>query len=277
MKFSKKVYLILSILMCIFILSGCVSKNKTEPSKGDMDKEELIIGMELAYPPFETIDEKGNPAGLSVEMAEELGKYVGKKVKIENMAFNGLIPALQTKKIDLIISSMTITNERLESIDFSKPYARINLALLINKNSPVNNIKDLNVKGRKVAVKKGTTGHSYAEANLKNAEIMVFDKESACVLEVVQGKADAFIYDQLTIHKNWKQYPQATKVNLQPFENKSQEWGIGMRKDNPELKEKINAFIDSFKAKGGFDKLADKHLKDEKETFKEMGIPFFFD
>lgn len=277
MKFSKKVYLILSILMCIFILSGCVSKNKTEPSKGDMDKEELIIGMELAYPPFETIDEKGNPAGLSVEMSEELGKYVGKKVKIENMAFNGLIPALQTKKIDLIISSMTITNERLESIDFSKPYARINLALLINKNSPVNNIKDLNVKGRKVAVKKGTTGHSYAEANLKNAEIMVFDKESACVLEVVQGKADAFIYDQLTIHKNWKQYPQATKVNLQPFENKSQEWGIGMRKDNPELKEKINAFIDSFKAKGGFDKLADKHLKDEKETFKEMGIPFFFD
>lgn len=172
---------------------------------------------------------------------------------------------------------MSITEERLKSIDFSKPYARINLALLINKNSPVNNIKDLNVKGRKVAVKKGTTGHSYAEANLKNAEIMVFDKESACVLEVVQGKADAFIYDQLTVHKNWKQYPQATKVNLQPFEDKSQEWGIGMRKDNPELKEKINAFIDDFKSKGGFDKLADKHLKDEKETFKEMGIPFFFD
>lgn len=277
MKKSKSLYLFVSILMVVSIIAGCTSKNKTEPTKKDADKEELVIGMELAYPPFETTDEKGNPAGLSVEMSEELGKYLGKKVKIENMAFNGLIPALQTKKIDLIISSMSITEERLKSIDFSKPYARINLAILINKNSPVNNIQDLNVKGRKVAVKKGTTGHSYAEANLKNAEIMVFDKESACVLEVVQGKADAFIYDQLTVHKNWKQYPQATKVNLQPFEDKSQEWGIGMRKENPELKEKINAFIDDFKSKGGFDKLADKHLKDEKETFKEMGIPFFFD
>ncbi|SHJ14700.1 amino acid ABC transporter substrate-binding protein, PAAT family [Clostridium amylolyticum] len=277
MKKTKILYLFASILMVVFIMAGCASNNKPVPSKGDGDKEELVIGMELAYPPFETTDEKGNPTGLSVEMSEELGKYLGKKVKIENMAFNGLIPALQTKKIDLIISSMSITEERLKSIDFSKPYARINLALLINKNSPVNSIQDLNVKGRKVAVKKGTTGHSYAEANLKNAEIMVFDKESACVLEVVQGKADAFIYDQLTVHKNWKQYPQATKVNLQPFEDKSQEWGIGMRKENPELKEKINAFIDDFKSKGGFDKLADKHLKDEKETFKEMGIPFFFD
>lgn len=277
MKKSKILYLFTSILMVVFIMAGCASNNKPVPSKGDGDKEELVIGMELAYPPFETADEKGNPTGLSVEMSEELGKYLGKKVKIENMAFNGLIPALQTKKIDLIISSMSITEERLKSIDFSKPYARINLALLINKNSSVNNIQDLNVKGKKVAVKKGTTGHSYAEANLKNAEIMVFDKESACVLEVVQGKADAFIYDQLTVHKNWKQYPQATKVNLQPFEDKSQEWGIGMRKENPELKEKINAFIDDFKSKGGFDKLADKHLKDEKETFKEMGIPFFFD
>lgn len=277
MKKTKILYLFASILMVVFIMAGCASNNKPVPSNGDGDKEELVIGMELAYPPFETTDEKGNPTGLSVEMSEELGKYLGKKVKIENMAFNGLIPALQTKKIDLIISSMSITEERLKSIDFSKPYARINLALLINKNSPVNSIQDLNVKGRKVAVKKGTTGHSYAEANLKNAEIMVFDKESACVLEVVQGKADAFIYDQLTVHKNWKQYPQATKVNLQPFEDKSQEWGIGMRKENPELKEKINAFIDDFKSKGGFDKLADKHLKDEKETFKEMGIPFFFD
>lgn len=98
MKKSKSLYLFVSILMVVSLIAGCTSKNKAEPTKKDADKEELVIGMELAYPPFETTDEKGNPTGLSVEMSEELGKYLGKKVKIENMAFNGLIPALQTKK-----------------------------------------------------------------------------------------------------------------------------------------------------------------------------------
>ncbi len=74
------------------------------------------------------------------------------------------------------------------------PYAQSSLAILANKNSEIESIKDLNVAGKKVAVKKGSTGHIYAKDNLPNAEILVFDKEAACVIEVVQGKADGFIY-----------------------------------------------------------------------------------
>lgn len=262
------------LMITAFALTGCSKKNTAAVQS---DKKELVVGMELAYPPFEMTDQKGNPTGISVDLAYALGKYLGRDVRIENMAYNGLIPSLMTGKIDIILSSMTITEERKESIDFSDPYAKAYLSLLINKNSPIQKFEDLNVEGRKIAVKKGTTGHIYAEKNLPNCEIMVFDKESACVLEVVQGKADAFMYDQMTIYKNWKQNPDTTKALLKPFQKDLEYWGIGLRKDDTELRDQINAFLKEYKENGGFDELSMKYLAEQKKTFDELGIPFFFD
>ena len=240
--------------------------------------KKLVVGMELAYPPFEMTDTANNPTGLSVDFAKALGLKLGREVVIENMAWAGLIPALETGKIDLIISSMTITDERQKTIDFSDPYAMANLALLIAKNSTVKSYADLDQPGRKLAVKKGSTGHSYAVAHLKNANnIMVFDKESACVLEVVQGKVDAFTYDQLTIFRNWQENKDKTNVNLAPYQETPEYWGVGIKKGNDALKSDVNAFIKEFRATGGFNKLADTYLTDEKKTFDELKIPFFFD
>src|SRR3954463_9893873 len=136
---------------------GCSSK------PGD----KLRVGMELAYPPFEMTDEKGEPKGVSVDLARELGKFLGKEVQIQNTSFDGLIPALKTGKIDLIISSMTATAERAQSIDFSDPYLKTGLCLLVAKNSPIQSITDLDQPGKTVAVKQGTTGHNYATRNLQ--------------------------------------------------------------------------------------------------------------
>ncbi|MDA3834169.1 MAG: transporter substrate-binding domain-containing protein, partial [Spirochaetales bacterium] len=110
--------------------------------------DELVVAMELQYPPFEMSDTQGNPAGISVEIAKALGKYLGRPVAIENTAWTGLIPALQTGKADIIISSMTINEERKKVVDFSDPYIRSGLTLLIAQNSPVQNFEDLNQKGR---------------------------------------------------------------------------------------------------------------------------------
>lgn len=264
---------LLLALMLTISLVGCSSVGD---KKEDKENKELVIGMELAYPPFETTDEKGNPSGMSVDLAKDLGEYLGRTVRIENMAYAGLIPSLQSKKIDVILSSMTISEERLEVIDFSDAYSNAYLTLLINKDSPVNEVKDLNLKGRKVAIKKGTIAQVYAEKFLPEAEVLLFDKETACVLEVVQGKADAFIYDQMTIFKNWQQYPNETRANLTPFEEEPQEWAMGVRKEDKELKEQINAFIKEYKENGGFEKLSDKYLSDIKEEFKSRDIPFFF-
>jgi polar amino acid transport system substrate-binding protein len=229
--------------------------------------------MELAYPPFEMTDTAGKPDGVSVQLAKEMGKALGRPVEIRNMAFDGLIPALKTGKIDIIISSMTATAERAKSIDFSDPYLTTGLCLLLGKSVTASTIADLDKPGRTIAVKKGTTGHSYTASHIKNASILVLDKEAAAVLEVVQGKADAFIYDQMSTYQNYQRNKETTRAILTPFQTES--WAVGIRKGNDELKGKINRFLAEFRRSGGFDRLGDRYLKEEKEAFRRLGFPFF--
>jgi len=234
----------------------------------------LVVGMELAYPPFEMTDQQGRPSGVSVDLAHALGQSLDRPVQIENIEFNGLIPSLQTHKIDLIISSMTETPERAKAIAFSDPYLTTGLCLLVNKNSPVQSIADLDQPGRTVVVKVGTTGHVYAQARIKRAHILVLDKEDACVLEVAQGKADAFIYDQISTYENWSRNPSATRAILKPFQTET--WAIGLRQDDTNLLAQVNQFLKAFKARGGFGQLGDRYLKEQKEAFQKLGYPFYF-
>lgn len=234
----------------------------------------LRVGMELSYPPFEMTDPQGRPTGVSVKLAEALGRHLGREVVIENMAFDGLIPALKTGKIDCIVSSMTATPERSRSIAFSDPYLKTGLALLVGRGSPVQTATDLDIPGRRIAVKKGTTGHQFASTTLKRARLLVLDKESAAVLEVVQGKADAFIYDSLSVYQNHKRHPDTTRGLLQPFREET--WAVGMRPGDTHLRDEVNAFLKQFRADGGFESLGDEFLSEEKAAFKAQGIPFYF-
>lgn len=234
----------------------------------------LRIGMEMAYPPFEMTDEQGQPTGVSVEMARALGASLGRPVELQNIAFDGLIPSLKTGKIDLIISSMTANEERAKSIAFSDPYLTTGLGLLIPKDSLLDRVSALDAKGRKIAVKKGTTGHLYAMTHIKNAQVLVFDKESAAVLEVGQGKADAFLYDQMSVFQNAKKNPAKLRGVLTPFQTES--WAIGLRKGDDALRLQVNAFLAQFRKEGGFEKLGDKYLKEQKAAFAAQGIPFLF-
>jgi polar amino acid transport system substrate-binding protein len=234
----------------------------------------LRIGMELGYPPFEMRDDKGQPAGVSVDIATALGASLGRSVDIQNLPFDGLIPALRTGKIDLILSSMTSTEERARAIDFSEPYLRTGLCLLVGKATDIQSAADLDRTGRTVAVKKGTTGHLYASKNFKNAKVLVLDKEGSAVLEVVQGKADAFVYDQMSVYSHWRRNEAATRAVLTPFQGES--WAIGLRKGSDDLRAKVNAFLKSYRDSGGFEKLGDKWLPEQKSEFRRLGIPFFF-
>jgi polar amino acid transport system substrate-binding protein len=249
----------------LLILVGCSQSSGGKP---------LIIGMELNYPPFEMIDEQGRPAGVSVEMAQALGQRLGRPVEIENIPFAGLIPALKTGKIDLIISSMTATTERGESIDFSEPYLRTGLCLLVNKQSGIQGIDQADSPSNTIAVKQGTTGQLYGQAHLKRSRLLALDKEDACVLEVVQNKAQAFIFDQMSIYKHWQRHRDTTEALLKPFQE--EHWAIGIRKGNEQLKNQVNAFLSGFRTGGGFERLGEKYLKEQKEAFQQMGIPFYF-
>lgn len=253
-----------AFLALLCLASGCAQKSH----------DQLIVGMELAYPPFEMTDPQGRPAGVSVDLANALGQFLGRKVEIQNIPFAGLIPSLQTGKIDLIISSMTATAERAKSISFSDPYLKTGLCLLVGKNSPIQSIQDADQPGKTIAVKRGTTGHVFAADKIKQARLLVLDQEDACVLEVIQGKADAFIYDQISTYENWRRNQETTRPILKPFQEES--WAIGLRQGDDALLKQVNQFLKDYQARGGFDELGVRYLKDQKEAFRKLGYPFYF-
>jgi polar amino acid transport system substrate-binding protein len=228
--------------------------------------------MDLSYPPFEMQDKAGNPDGVGVRLAEALAAHLGRPLKIVPMEFSGLIPALKTGNIDLILSSMTATDERRKSIDFSTPYAFTGLALLVRKDSPIQSIEDLKQHGRTITAKTATTGETWAIQNLPNAKRVVFEDQAACVEEVSQGRADAFIYDQLSIYKYAGERKATTRGLLKPFVEES--WALGIAKGNDALRDQVNAFIEEFRKQDGFGKLGDRYLSEEKKFLEAAGVPF---
>jgi len=236
--------------------------------------EPLVVGMEMAYPPFEMRGPDNKPDGISVRMAEDLAKYIGRPLELRDTEWNGIIPALQTKKIDLIISSMTKTPERARQIAFSDGYVTNGLCMLVRWGSPIKSISDVKHGEHKLAVKVATTGHQWARKELPGVELITLDESAACVLEVIQGKADAFVYDQISIYQFWKKYENETRPILKPIREET--WAIGLHKDDVELLEQVNQFLIDYRAKGRFDELAEQYMAEQKAAFGKMGVPFIF-
>lgn len=237
-------------------------------------QQPLRVGMDLSYPPFEMIDEHGEPAGISVEMAQALSQFLHRSLQIENISYAGLLPSLKTGKIDLIISSMSDTPERRKSIAFSDPYLRLCLGALLQKETSIHTLEDLDRPGIKVAVRQATVGQVWAEAHLKQATIVTFNTESAAVLEVIQKKVDAFLYDQLTVWREYYEHPQELRPLL--FNLQEETCAIGIPLSNPELREQVNQFLKRFREEKKFEQLADRYLRVQKEDFAKQGIPFVF-
>lgn len=259
---------IILFFLLTLLLTGCTSSPTTA-------KEPLKVGMELKYPPFETKATDGKPDGVSVKMAEALGEYLGVPVEIVDTPYASLIPALETGKIDLIISSMTINEERLKKVDFSDPYTTSQLFLLAYKDSKVKSPADLNDPEVIIASKTGTIGALWAASNAPKAQIKNIDEEASAVLEVAQGKADVFIYDPLSVIRHQENYPDTTRVIYEALPN-TKGWGIAVQKGNTELLNKVNEFLKKAKTDGTFDKIRDAYLKDKIEEFKKYNLEFFF-
>jgi len=253
----------LSAIVLSLLLGACSRGNK------------LIIGTDATYPPFEFVDESGNITGVDIEVGREIGKALGKEVEFRNINFDGLITALRSGSIDLVISSMTATPERRQSIDFSEPYVKTGLAVLVAKDSTLQNADDLKAPGRKIAVRLGTTGESWARANLKEAKIIALDADVSCVMEVVNGNVDAWIYDQLSIMNYHAKHAAKTRALLAPL--REEVWAVALKQGNTELKTKVNEVLTRMRADGTFSKLADRYMAREKAMMTAQGLPFVFE
>lgn len=274
--------LLISVMMAALLLvtAACGSAGGAGGSEGTTEakasKGKLRVAIELAYPPFDYKDEAGEPTGVDVDLIKDFGAAYGYEVEIADTSWDGLIPALQTGKADAVISAMSITDERDELVDFSDAYALAKIAVLASADSKAETDADLNSPDITIAVKSGTVGHIYAKDFFPKAKLTVLNDESACINEVLQGKADGFIYDELTCTNYNDENPDKTKcISLSNAETGG--WGIAVAEGNTELVEELNAFIKDYYESGKLDELGEKYMPGKKEEFAKNGFQWFFD
>lgn len=219
---------------------------------------ELRVGMEAGYMPFELRNKRGEIVGFDVDMAKEMAKEMGVKLTLVNTAWDGIVTSLLTGKYDMIMSGMTITPKRNLQINFANPYIVVGQTVLIKKElaGKITSYEQLNNPKYTVATKLGVTGEYATKRHMGKAKINLFETEQEGALEVVNGKADAFVYDlpynALYMAQNGKKLAFLDK----PFTYEPLAWGV--RKGDPDFLNFLNNFLTQVKGDGRYQKIYDK-------------------
>lgn len=264
---GSKIILIIFITLLLLPKPSCAAVTTFEiyeasALKQVIKRNKLIVGMEVNFFPFEYADTEGRPIGFDVDLANIAAQELGVGIEIKDMEFAGLIPALQAGKVDMIISGMSRTLARAKTVTFTQPYFVAGLcALISNKRAPdVSEIGRLNAENRILAVKLGTTGDIATARLFPKAQVKRFKEETECVLEVVSGRADAFIYDRLSIGRHHAQNSQTTHAILKPFTYEP--YSIAIRSGDFDFLNWLNIFLETIKADGRYEELRKKYFGD---------------
>lgn len=285
----KKLLLVLVALTVSFTLSAC---GKEEIEKNPLDDivafnptlelspdDPLKVGMDLRWAPFETIDQSGDPIGISVDFAYELGIYLNRTIEIVDLEFGSLITAIETEQIDIIIASMSITEERAQSISFSDPYFYFPLITVLNKDFAsdytINSVEDLYaIDSVKFVGPKSFVGLSIPREEALNPVIREVNDANAAVLEIVTGAADAFIISASSAAEYYEANKGTTKILWDPVSNSP--IGMGVKKDNQALLEQLNAFIATCDEDNGvYDRLGEKYDAVVEYGLEGQGLEFY--
>lgn len=215
--------------------------------------EDLIVATDTAFVPFEF--KQGDAyVGFDIDLWDAIAKDLGVAYKLQPMDFNGIIPALQTKQVDVGLAGITIKDERKKVIDFSDGYYDSGFLLMVPLNSPIKGVDDL--KGKTVAIKTGTSAADYAKANFKGSELRQFPNVDNAYLEVVAGNADAAMHDTPNVLYYIKTQG-AGRVKTVGAQMMAQQYGIAFPKGS-DLVAKVNASLAKLKSNGVYDSIYEK-------------------
>jgi polar amino acid transport system substrate-binding protein len=238
------------------LLVGCGQKQEKLNSLQAVKKSgKLTIGLDDSYPPMEFRDSKNNLVGFDVDLGNEIGKKLGVKAEYTSTDFNGILLALGSSKFNVILSAMSITDERKKSIDFSDTYLMGGQVVAIKHgNKAIKNVADL--KGKIVACQLGSTGDTAASAIKGVKEVKKYDKITEAFQELTTGRVDAVIMDAQVggyyVSKKPGEYEVLKdRISEEPM-------GIGFKKQDKELRAAIQKALNELKADGTLSKLSQK-------------------
>ncbi|WP_263147074.1 transporter substrate-binding domain-containing protein [Pseudomonas sp. RIT-PI-AD] len=230
----------------------------------------LRVGMDPTYMPFEMTNKRGEIIGFEVDVLKAMAKAAGVKLELVSTAYDGIIPALLTDKFDIIGSGMTLTQERNLRLNFTEPFIVVGQTLLIRKDleGEIKSYKDLNDGKYRITSKIGTTGEMVAKKLIGKAQYHGFDNEQEAVMDVVNGKADAFIYDAPYNVVAVNKAGAGKLIYLdQPFTYEP--LAFGLKKGDYDSLNWIDNFLHQIKADGTYDRIHAKWFKNT-EWLKDM-------
>lgn len=251
----KKIVSVLLVAACVFSLAACGSKESSEDSS---EKETLVMATNAEFPPYE-YHEGDDIVGIDAEIAAAIAEKLGMELKIEDMAFDSIIPAVTAGKADIGVAGMTVTEDRLESVNFSDTYATATQVVIVKEDSDITGPDDL--AGKTVGVQLGTTGDIYA-SDIEDATVEQYNKGFEAVQALTQGKIDAVIIDGEPA-KEFVKEAEGLKILDEAFTE--EEYAIAIAKDNTDLEEKINDALGELKDSGKLDEIIAKYIKADAE------------
>jgi len=217
-------------------------------------KEKIYVGTNAEFPPFEYL-ENGEIKGFDMELVNEIGKILDADIKIVDMAFDGLLPALQMKKVDLVIAGMTANEERMKTVSFTQPYYTASQVIIVKEgNDSIKSFNDL--KGKKVGVMLGFTGDMVV-SEIEGVKIERFNAAYAGIMALQAGKVEAVVLDS----EPAKNYVAQNKgLVLADADAEQEEYAIAVRKNDKALLEKVENALKEIKENGTYDKLLQKYF-----------------
>ena len=200
-----------------------------------------INGIDANFPPFAFVDKSGVPDGFDVKALDWIAKEMKFKVKHQPMDWDGIIPSLKTKKIDIVASGMSITDERKKEVAFTIPYWKIKQVLVAKKDTKLTKETAL-ADGNKIGVQRGTSEAKWIEENLikkggKKFELVQYDSAPLAVEDVVNGRIVAAAMDDAPAEDAVRKKP--VKI-LGGFGMKDEDFGYAVRKEDTEFLKKVN-------------------------------------
>ena len=217
----------------------------------------LIMGTESTFPPYEFRNEQNEIVGFDVDLANAIAQKLGRELKIEDMAFDALIPALLAGKIDMIVAGMTITEERKKKVAFSDPYYETGLVWVVRADDDRIQTAD-DLKGKTLSTQTGTTSDIQA-SKIEGVNMKRFQQFTDAFLEVAAGRADACIVNEPTAIDYVMKHPELKIGGKLQFEGTDRQFnGIAVRLEDTQLLADINKALQALKDSGEYDKMVEK-------------------
>ncbi|MCB7304386.1 basic amino acid ABC transporter substrate-binding protein [Bariatricus massiliensis] len=250
----KKLISVGLVLACAVTLAACGSKKEGADDKGE-DKKTLVMATNAEFPPYEFY-EGDEIVGIDAEFAAAIAEKLGMELKIEDMAFDSIISAVQGGKADIGVAGLTVDEKRKKSVDFTDTYYTGRQVIIVTEDSTIAGPDDL--EGKKIGVQQGTTGDQYTTDDYGDENIERFNKGMEAVMSLTQGKVDAVVIDDQPA-KTFVSQNEGLKIL--ETEYIEEDYAMAVKKGNEELVKKVNDAIKALKDDGTFDKIVAKYIK----------------